>query len=208
MAQYANTNADWNAAIRQDRLLLKEDVFIGPSNTKLVEKYTGFIRLKGAGLKEAVDNTKDELVLELHLHQLEVDKTVAVGEACGREILQYSEIKDQMETEIAATRKEISALQARLDAERRVRRNREECEALAAIANAHPASRATKRKIDEIRGGLDVEMDKAARTTMELELREKQFALCLQSIFDLKSVLAENTDATEKNSMLGNGQEK
>eukprot|EP00587_Corethron_hystrix_P011678 CAMPEP_0113301422 /NCGR_PEP_ID=MMETSP0010_2-20120614/2661_1 /TAXON_ID=216773 ORGANISM="Corethron hystrix, Strain 308" /NCGR_SAMPLE_ID=MMETSP0010_2 /ASSEMBLY_ACC=CAM_ASM_000155 /LENGTH=121 /DNA_ID=CAMNT_0000155049 /DNA_START=592 /DNA_END=957 /DNA_ORIENTATION=+ /assembly_acc=CAM_ASM_000155 len=108
-----------------------------------------------------------------------------------------------MSTSIAATREEISALRNRLEDDRRIRHNREACEALATIANGHPASRATRRTIDGIRDGLEVEMAKARRTAAELELRERQFALCLQSIFDLKSMLAEDSVGDMGNFDLG-----
>jgi len=73
---------------------------------------------------------------------------------------------------------------------------------VAKIVNTLPSKMETQEKLNVVQKELDVLNDEEVRRDSELGIREKQFQLLLQSIFDLKSRLEEdnNTIMTDEES--------
>ena len=73
---------------------------------------------------------------------------------------------------------------------------------VAKIVNTLPSKMETQEKLNVVQKELDVLNDEEVRRDSELGIREKQFQLLLQSIFDLKSSLEEdnNTIMTDEES--------
>jgi len=65
---------------------------------------------------------------------------------------------------------------------------------VAKIVSTLPSKRETKQKLSIVQTELKALRDEEVRRDAELEIREKQFQLLLQSIFDLKSTLMEDEE--------------
>jgi len=98
----------------------------------------------------AVQTAKEALQRELKLHNLEMQKVALVARAAESELDQYQQTTIRIENDAAAVREEIERLKTELGQERKVRRNREEYESLAKMANVRPARRVTEAKLAEV----------------------------------------------------------
>mmetsp|Transcript_5725 Transcript_5725/g.9927 ORF Transcript_5725/g.9927 Transcript_5725/m.9927 type:complete len:242 (-) Transcript_5725:91-816(-) len=148
-------------------------------------------------MTDEIEAAKQVLQRELRLHALEMRKLVLVAAAAEAELARYDAAQAQIESDTEACRKEIEELKVKLTHEKRVRRNREEYESLAKVANARPAKRRTAHKLDQVRREIGQVKAEEARSARELEVREKQFQLLMQSILDLKANLAEDLKRKE-----------
>jgi len=65
---------------------------------------------------------------------------------------------------------------------------------VAKIVNTLPSKRETREKLDSVERELNALKNEEVRRDAELGIREKQFQLLLQCIFDLKSTLMEDQE--------------
>eukprot|EP00558_Chaetoceros_sp_UNC1202_P011522 CAMPEP_0197238888 /NCGR_PEP_ID=MMETSP1429-20130617/5402_1 /TAXON_ID=49237 /ORGANISM="Chaetoceros sp., Strain UNC1202" /LENGTH=135 /DNA_ID=CAMNT_0042698171 /DNA_START=72 /DNA_END=479 /DNA_ORIENTATION=+ len=129
-------------------------------------------------------------------------KKMALGvQSAEAELLYYDEIGEETHKNISAFRDEIESLRSSLVNETKVRKNREEYEALAKMASDRPSSRKTKRKIEEIEAKMGEIRKDTDKVQKKLDVKEKQFLLLVQSVADLKNGLDEDKEReqVEKN---------
>ena len=193
----------------RERLLTREGGVSAArgSLSKCAQRYRGFVEqvLSAAEspssvtdeLADGIEEAKQSLQWELSLHVLEMRKLVLVAEAAEAELARYDDAQLQIEADMEDCRGEIEALKTQLTHEKRVRRHREEYETLAAVANRRPARRRTERNLAQVTADIEKVRKEEARAVKELEVREKQFQLLMQSIFDLKANLSEDIKRRE-----------
>jgi chromosome segregation ATPase len=190
-----------NAVLRQ-RLL--QGVGAGTaargSLSKCALKYRDFVARyqDAAGDADAVESTKQDLVRELNLYQVEMTKVGLSVQAANADAAQIDKEREAVAAQIAAAQKDIDALRKAHPEAKQVRRNLEEYEALAKMANTRPSRLTLERKKAKIDAELK-EVEESVQTNREEKaLREKQFHLFMQSLFDLKESLAEDVEKKEE----------
>jgi len=137
-------------------------------------------------------SVKEDLARELQLHNLEMQKLALGARAAESEIAYYASLADGTQSSIAECRNEIDSLKTTLTHEKQVLKNREEYESLAKMAASRPSSRLSKQQLEEIRAEIEEIRSKEHKAETELGVKEKQFQLLMQSIYDLKSSLEED----------------
>mmetsp|Transcript_3619 Transcript_3619/g.8228 ORF Transcript_3619/g.8228 Transcript_3619/m.8228 type:complete len:261 (+) Transcript_3619:47-829(+) len=139
-----------------------------------------------------IEVAKAALQRELRLHGLEMRKIGLVAQAAQAELEQYEAASRQIDTDVASTRAEIEQLKIELAHERQVRKNREEYESLAKMANVRPARRETESKLAAVQEEMERIRKDEAEGVEELRVRAKQFHLLMQAVNDLKANIAED----------------
>lgn len=135
---------------------------------------------------EKLKSLGNELIRELKLHDLEMKKMDLGVKAAEAELANYDSIREQTKGSIVKARGEIDDLRAALEHEIKVRKNRQEYEALAKTARNGEPSRVTKRKLVEERTEIDQQQETVQKIQKKLNVKGKQFHLLMQSIADLK----------------------
>jgi hypothetical protein len=148
----------------------------------------------GSYEKEDIESTVLALKGEIKLLNLEMRKLKLVEMAMDADLLEYVELQSHIESSKESNKQDIMDLQQTLTAEKLVRRDKQEYEALAKMANALPSKRQTTLKLSAVQRDLDNLKGQEGQRDKELGIREKQFQLLLQCIFDLKSTLKEDED--------------
>jgi len=187
--------------ILRARLLTRDSVVIGPSLSRVAAKLADLaFQTSPAGSADAgaVQLAHDQLVRELLLIQLEMDKLSSVFPMCDAETAQYEELERSVTTQIDAAQSDISRLKEELVQQRRLRRHREECEAMAALVDRFPARSATKEALGQAQAQVDVLQQKLEATTAHMERRAKQFRLLLQTTTDLMRTLDEDAEIKQE----------
>jgi len=137
-------------------------------------------------------SVKEDLARELQLHNIEMQKWALGAKAAESELAYYASLADHNNSSIEECRNEIDSLKMTLTHEKQVLKNREEYESLAKMAASRPSSRLSKQQLEDIRAEIDEIRSKEHKTETELGVKEKQFQLLMQSIYDLKSSLEED----------------
>lgn len=138
-------------------------------------------------------SVKEELAREFQLHDLGMKKLALGAKAAESELDYYASLADGTQSSIAECKEEINTLKKTLLHEKQVLMNREEYETLAKMAASQPSSRLTKQQLEKVRGEIEEIRRKEHKAEKELGMKEKQFQLLMQSIYDLKSSLEEDT---------------
>ena len=114
------------------------------------------------------------------------------------EIDEASKQQQSIEADIVNAEKEIEELRAELAREKQLRQHKEEYEALAKVINKYaPLARSTS-EIEQLQVE-SAEVDaEAARIGDTVRTRKRQFALLMQTIFDLQHMLEEDTQAEDE----------
>lgn len=155
-----------------------------------------FSKFQACGSSDTVEALKQDLIREIQLYQLEMKKialSVHATEVDTEEIV--SEIL-AVKSQIKTTEQEIEELRKEYPDAKQVRRNLEEYEALAKLANTRPPRRELELRTDEMKKQLTDVEDETQKNRDEKSIREKQFHLFMQSLFDLKESLAEDNEET------------
>jgi len=143
----------------------------------------------------------EDVQRELQMHNLEMRKMALMERSMEADLKEYDQLQQFLDSSKHKIREEIKTLQQSLASERLIRNDKLEYEALAKIVNTLPSKMETQEKLNVVQKELDVLKDEEVQRDSELGIREKQFQLLLQSIFDLKSSLEEdNTIMTDEES--------
>lgn len=136
--------------------------------------------------------TSSELSRELQLHELEMKKMALGAQAARSELSYYDSLGEKTQKSITVVREEIEKLMANLAHETKVRKNREEYEALAKMASEREPSRNTKRKLEEVQSEIEKIRKDTNKIQRKLNIKGKQFHLLSQCVTDLKSDIQED----------------
>lgn len=150
----------------------------------------------GADKKE-IESLVFALKREIKLANLEMRKIELVDLAMDADLDEYLKLQSHFELTKKRNRKEIQDLQQMLVDQKLVRRDKQEYEALATMANTLQSKRNTQMKLSSVQADVDNLKSQEVRRDVELDVREKQFQLLLQCIFDLKSALEEDEDSPQ-----------
>mmetsp|Transcript_9418 Transcript_9418/g.14568 ORF Transcript_9418/g.14568 Transcript_9418/m.14568 type:complete len:223 (-) Transcript_9418:924-1592(-) len=164
------------------------------SLSKCALKYRDFISKFQAGENpNSIEALKKDLVRETQLYQVEMRKLALTVHAAEGDTEEIDSEVAAVKSQIRAMEQEIEQLRSEHPEAKQIRRNLEEYEALAKLANTRPPRRELELRTDEIKQKLEDVEKETQKNRDEKSLREKQFHLFMQSLFDLKESLAEDS---------------
>ncbi|XP_064633063.1 THO complex subunit 7 homolog [Lineus longissimus] len=126
-----------------------------------------------------------------------MEKTLSVYEMNLTEQKTYEQLNNQIEKSIKEAFDKINECKTELQQAKRIRKNRQEYDALAKMIQQHPDRQDTMRQLEE----LDKEMEsfKATKQSLEekLEMRRKQFHVLIAAIHEMQSILDGDDETSE-----------
>ncbi|CAH3112266.1 unnamed protein product, partial [Pocillopora meandrina] len=141
------------------------------------------------GEEEDNDATYQKMLIQLAQCEFAIGKTQTVYEMNELETENYEKIYSEIEQSISLAYEEIASCKTELQKAKRIRRNRQEYDALAKVITQHPERQETLKQIEE----LDKELNSLTSTKeslfSKLELRQKQFHLLINTIHELQRML-------------------
>jgi hypothetical protein len=146
-----------------------------------------------ASTEAKLKKIRNELIIELKLHDLEMKKIVYGAKASEQELSHYDNITRHTQHSINECRQEIESLKLKLTHEQTVRTNREQYEAVAKLSKNTQPIRLTKRKLKEIESEMESIRSRDAVVQEQLIRRKRQFHSLMKNIYDLKADLMEDT---------------
>mmetsp|Transcript_5717 Transcript_5717/g.10322 ORF Transcript_5717/g.10322 Transcript_5717/m.10322 type:complete len:258 (+) Transcript_5717:51-824(+) len=174
------------------------------SLTKVATRYAHFLRTLSQNNQDATATAAAALQTELLLHDLEMRKLILSSKASDENSRRYSTTLVQMQSTLASTQRDIESLTATLGHERRVKKHREEYDALAKVGNAsHPPMRETTEELQKVQHEIAKVKREVKEARMEMNVRERQLRMVMTCLRDLKSGLAE--EELKKSSKKGSG---
>ena len=205
-ATVAAAEAD-DSTLMMERLVTKETVYMSASLKRVGTKYQSFIaavRQRDAAVPEdrdaasaGVKAAHEAAVRELRVYALDVSKLGRIQTVLGQETDDCANQQSKIEAEIASAEKEIEELRAELAREKLLRQHKEEYEALARVINKYAPVAQSTSEIDELTTqSVEVEAD-AECVAEQVKTRKRQFALLMHTIYDLQTMLQEESESEE-----------
>ncbi|XP_077308071.1 THO complex subunit 7 isoform X2 [Lithobates pipiens] len=125
-------------------------------------------------------------------------KTLLVHDMNLREMENYEKIYSDIESSIAAAHEKIAECKKQILQAKRIRKNRQEYDALAKVIQNHPDRHETLKQLE----ALDKELKQLSHTKEnvedKLELRRKQFHVLLSTIHELQQTLENDEKLAEQ----------
>ncbi|MEE6501901.1 hypothetical protein FKM82_004354 [Ascaphus truei] len=130
--------------------------------------------------------------------EFSMGKTLLVHDMNLREMENYEKIYFDIESSIAAAHEKISECKKQILQAKRIRKNRQEYDALAKVIQHHPDRHETLKQLE----ALGKELQQLSRTKEnvedKLELRRKQFHVLLSTIHELQQTLENDEKNAEE----------
>jgi len=106
----------------------------------------------------------------------------------------YQKINDQIEKNITEAHEKIALCKDELRQAKRVRRNRQEYDALAKVIQQHPDRQETLQKLEATNGDLQSMYESQRMLEQKLDLRRKQFHLLITAIHEMQRILQDDEE--------------
>jgi len=171
----------------EQRLVMRESVVSQPSVSRLAT------RLRE--LREKQDQASCEAFQrEAQLYQLEANKMCKVLGACALEAGEYTNLEGALLKEIASTEESIRALEAELESDKKLRKHREECEAVARDVHKLPSRVILDKQSQHIDNAISAADQAIVDMNDRITQRVSQFKALLEAIASLKGSLREEEE--------------
>jgi chromosome segregation ATPase len=177
------------------------------SLSRCAVQYREFLKhyLAADGDAETIETLKQDLTRDFELYLVEMKKVSLSTQAAVADTKQLETEMTQVQSKIQKLQADIEVLRNEQPKARQIRRNLEEYEALAKMANTRPSRRVLEERMATVKQELEEVEVEAQKNREEKAIREKQFHLFMQSLFDLKESLA--ADVEEKGHEAEEGEE-
>ncbi|XP_069793250.1 THO complex subunit 7 homolog [Narcine bancroftii] len=171
-----------------------------------------FIKWCNSGSHEEGYSQHQRMLGTLGQCEFSMGKTLLVYDMNLREMLNYEKISKDIENNISAAHDKISECKKQIQQAKRIRKNRQEYDALAKVIQQHPDRHETLQQLEAL--GKELEHLSHIKESVEdkLELRRKQFHVLLSTIHELQQTLesdeklSEGEDSPETRMEIQNGQ--
>lgn len=130
--------------------------------------------------------------------EFSMGKTLLVYDMNLREMENYEKIYTDIENNIAAAHEKIAECKKQILQAKRIRKNRQEYDALAKVIQNHPDRHETLKQLDAL--GKELQHLSHIKDSVEdkLELRRKQFHVLLSTIHELQQTLESDEKRAEE----------
>ncbi|KAH0513864.1 THO complex subunit 7-like protein [Microtus ochrogaster] len=179
-----------NEVIRK-RLLIDGDGAGDDRRINLLVK--SFVKWCNSGSQEEGYSQYQRMLSTLSQCEFSMGKTLLVYDMNLREMENYEKIYKEIECSIAGAHEKIAECKKQILQAKRIRKNRQEYDALAKVIQHHPDRHETLKELEAL--GKELEHLSHIKESVEdkLELRRKQFHVLLSTIHELQQTL-ENDD--------------
>ncbi|KAM3914567.1 THO complex subunit 7 [Leptodactylus fuscus] len=157
-----------------------------------------FLKWCNSGSQEDGYSQYQRMLSSLSQCSFSMGKTLLVHDMNLREMENYEKIYSDIESSIAAAHEKIAECKKQILQAKRIRKNRQEYDALAKVIQQHPDRHETLRQLE----ALDKELKQLSHTKEnvedKLELRRKQFHVLLSTIHELQQTLENDEKLAEE----------
>ena len=165
------------------------------SLTKCAARYRTFLETIHAeeADADAIERSKQELEQELQLYQVEVHKMSLCLQTFQQELTQLESSVEETRTVIHEKKEQLIALRSKQIRSKQVWGYKEEYEALAKMGNHRPSRAILEKRLLLTQKQIQLALSAEQATKEQVQLREKQFQVLMQLMFDLKASVAEES---------------
>uniref|UniRef100_A0A670JA26 Uncharacterized protein n=1 Tax=Podarcis muralis TaxID=64176 RepID=A0A670JA26_PODMU len=151
-----------------------------------------FIKWCNSGSHEEGYTQYQRMLSTLSQCEFSMGKTLLVYDMNLREMENYEKIYKDIENNIAAAHEKIAECKKQILQAKRIRKNRQEYDALAKVIQHHPDRHETLKQLEAL--GKELQHLSHIKENVEdkLELRRKQFHVLLSTIHELQQTLERN----------------
>ncbi|KAM5148755.1 THO complex subunit 7 isoform 1-T1 [Mantella aurantiaca] len=157
-----------------------------------------FVKWCNSGSQEDGYTQYQRMLSTLSQCSFSMGKTLLVHDMNLREMENYEKIYSDIESSIAAAHEKIAECKKQILQAKRIRKNRQEYDALAKVIQNHPDRHETLKQLE----ALDKELKQLSHTKEsvedKLELRRKQFHVLLSTIHELQQTLDNDEKLAEE----------
>ncbi|KAM6344202.1 THO complex subunit 7 isoform 1-T2 [Alca torda] len=156
-----------------------------------------FIKWCNSGSQEEGYSQYQRMLSTLSQCEFSMGKTLLVYDMNLREMENYEKIYKDIENSIAAAHEKISECKKQILQAKRIRKNRQEYDALAKVIQHHPDRHETLKQLEAL--GKELQHLSHIKENVEdkLELRRKQFHVLLSTIHELQQTLENDEKLSE-----------
>lgn len=121
-----------------------------------------------------------------------VEKSLNVYKMNLKEQANYEKLSKEIEQKISEATEKISDCKKELQEAKRIRKNRQEYDALAKVIQLHPDRQETTKQLQVIDREVTSLEDKKESLEQKLDMRRKQFHVLIAAIHELQQILDED----------------
>ncbi|KAK7503354.1 hypothetical protein BaRGS_00005275 [Batillaria attramentaria] len=170
----------------------------GNDDKRLNNLLKTFVRWYSSPDDEDSQNTYQRMLSMLAQCEYTMEKSVQVHAMNLREQENYEKLTKDIETKIQEATTKIAECKVELQQAKRIRKNRQEYDALAKVIQQHPDRQETTRQLQSLDKELKSLADTKEKLEEKLELRRKQFLVLITSIHELQRILEEDEKKEEE----------
>ncbi|XP_061179231.1 THO complex subunit 7 homolog [Saccostrea echinata] len=126
-----------------------------------------------------------------------MEKSLLVYNMNTREQENYNQLNQQIEAKIEEAKEKISECKNELSQAKRIRKNRQEYDALARVIQQHPDRQDTMKQLQGLDKDVSSLEEQKKSLEQKLDLRRKQFHVLIAAIHELENILDEDENKEE-----------
>ncbi|KAJ7405544.1 THO complex subunit 7 like protein [Willisornis vidua] len=189
--------AELNGSLSTDEVIRKRLLIDGDGagdDRRINLLVKSFIKWCNSGSQEEGYSQYQRMLSTLSQCEFSMGKTLLVYDMNLREMENYEKIYKDIENSIAAAHEKISECKKQILQAKRIRKNRQEYDALAKVIQHHPDRHETLKQLEAL--GKELQNLSHIKENVEdkLELRRKQFHVLLSTIHELQQTLEISSD--------------
>lgn len=182
LSKVASLYADFSRSLQQQQQVVQPL----PSSTSSADTTT-------VATNHIIAAQRHALEMELQLHDIEMHKLLLSCQACDGNSSRDDASLSQIESLLSSTHSDIQHLSSTLNAERQIKHNLQEFNALAKLGNMsnNPPICVTRLELEQVQQTIHNVKQEMKQAQLEILVREKQLRVVMASLVDLRSTLLE-----------------
>ena len=177
----------------EKRLLTRDSALSVSSVSKCASRMQQYLTALQSG-DDGVKQVKEALIRDITMYKIEMSQAMEATMMCDRELDESKAIEKVVEEDINRAELDISNLTKELNEQKSIRKHKEECELLARLVNTLPGKSAVGKDIAKAEDALSQLREQSQSAEYKVTMRTKQFQVLLQTIFDMKRNLEEESE--------------
>ncbi|KAI0207152.1 complex subunit 7-like protein [Lamellibrachia satsuma] len=143
------------------------------------------------------NNSVQRMLATVAQCELAMEKSRHVYEMNQQEQAHYQELNQKIEHQIEEVLNAIIEAKNELRQAKRIRRNRQEYDALAKVIQQHPDRQETLKQLESLGKELESLQEQHSELQHKLELRRKQFHVLITATYEMQHILDEDEQSTD-----------
>ncbi|XP_050413096.1 THO complex subunit 7 homolog isoform X2 [Patella vulgata] len=156
-----------------------------------------FIRWTQSPVDEDSNMVYQRILSTISQCEYTLEKSVKVYQMNLEEQQNYETLNQRIENKIEEATLKITECKSELQQAKRIRKNRQEYDALAKVIHTHPDRQATTKQLESLDQELKTFKDRKQKLEEKLDSRRKQFLVLITAIHELQAILDEDEKKAE-----------